>query len=75
MDNDTCLLIIGDSYFESFIVDDLAESFHETVLIWGDYLSDYKAIVDEYSPDIIIIEAAERVDRSYGIMAGAAALK
>lgn len=75
VDNNTRILIIGDSYFKTFIVDDLAESFHETVLIWGDYLSDYKAIVDEYNPDIVIVEAAERVDRSYEIMAGAAVLK
>ena len=68
VDNDTRILIIGDSYFNSFIVDDIAESFHETIMIWGDYLEDAKAIIDEYDPDIIVIEAAERVDRTGSLM-------
>lgn len=64
VDNNTRILIIGDSYFNSYIIDDIAESFHETVMIWGDYLEDIKDIIDEYNPDIIVIEAAERVDRT-----------
>lgn len=69
--NNKKLLIVGDSYFNNFLVDDLAESFHETVLIWGTYLEDIKNIIDVYDPDIVIIENAERVDRSSGIIKGA----
>lgn len=64
VDNDTRLLIIGDSYFESFLLDDLAESFHEVVFIQADWLWKVKSIIDEYDADIVVVEAAERVDRS-----------
>ena len=72
-DNDTRLLIIGDSYFDTFIIDDLAESFHETIIIWGDYLFDVQNIIDTYDADIVIVEAAERVDRTYAIINGVTA--
>lgn len=62
MDNDTCLLVIGDSYFNTFIIDDLAESFHETIFIRGEYLADFRKIVDTCGADIIVLETAERVD-------------
>lgn len=71
VDNDTTVLVIGDSYFNSFIIDDLAESFHEVIIIWGDYLADAKNIIDSYDPNIVIVEAAERVDRSGGVIAAA----
>lgn len=62
VNNDTRLLIIGDSYFNSFIIDDLAESFHEVIMIWGAYMEDYQGIMDSYCPDIVVVECAERVD-------------
>lgn len=62
VDNDTCLLVIGDSYFNTFIIDDLAESFHETIFIRGEYLADFRKIVDTCGADIIVLETAERVD-------------
>lgn len=65
--NDKKLLIMGDSYFNSFIIDDIAESFSEVWLIWGDYTLDLCEIVNHYNPDIVIYECAERVDRSYKI--------
>lgn len=64
VNNDTRLLILGDSYFNSFIVDDIAESFYETVIIWGDYCGNLGDIVDAYEPDIIVVENAERCDRA-----------
>ena len=73
--NKTRLLVIGDSYFNSFIMEDLAESFYETVIIWGDYLGDIKNIIDAYDADIVVVEAAERVDRTWGIRRGAEAIK
>jgi hypothetical protein len=62
--NNTRVLIIGDSYVNSFILDDLAESFYETIMIWGDYASDFEEIINVYRPDIVIIENAERCDRT-----------
>lgn len=75
VDNNTRVLIIGDSYFDSFIIDDFAESFHETIMIWGNFCGDIQTIIDEYDADIVIVEAAERVDRSSGIINGANAMK
>ena len=66
--NDTRLLIIGDSYFNEFLVDDFAESFSETIMIWGDHLGQTIELIDAYKPDIVIFEAAERVDRSQAII-------
>lgn len=74
-DNRTRMLIIGDSYFDSFIVDDLAESFYETVIIRGDYAYDIKTILDAYKADIVVIEAAERVDRTSELINGAEEIK
>lgn len=71
INNSLRMLIIGDSYFNGFIVDDIAESFHETILIWGDYTRHIKSIIEVYQPDIVILEAAERVDRSNEIIAAA----
>ena len=75
VDNGTRLLIIGDSYFDAFIIDDLAESFYETIIIWGDYLSNLQNIIDTYDADIVIVEAAERVDRTKSIINGVTAMK
>lgn len=66
--NNTRLLVLGDSYINSFIIDDLAESFHETFIIRGDYISGFEQIIDEYNPDIVIVENAERCDRSDGMI-------
>ncbi len=62
VDNDMRLLVIGDSYFNTYIVDDLAESFHETIFIRNEAVSDFKKVADRYKADIIVLEAAERVD-------------
>ncbi len=75
VDNDTCLLVIGDSYFNSFIIDDLAESFHETIMIWGDFLPDVQSVIDAYNADIVVVEAAERVDRTNDIIKGVTVMK
>lgn len=64
VDNEDTLLIIGDSYFDNFLYDDLAESFHRTVLLWGDYCNDFVQMIDYYNPAIVIVENAERCDRT-----------
>lgn len=75
VDNNICILILGDSYFNSFIVDDIAESFYETVMIWGDYTENLVDIIETYNPDIVVNECAERVDRSGDIVKLANQLK
>ena len=75
VDNDTRILVVGDSYFDSFILDDIAESFYETLIIWGDYSKDIGNIIEEYNPDIVISENAERCDRTSGMIAGVNAIK
>lgn len=64
VDNDTRVLIIGNSYFRWYIADDIRESFHEVIYIWTDYLRDLKNIIDTYNADIVIIQNAERVDKT-----------
>lgn len=75
VNNNTRVLVIGDSYFNSFILDDIAESFYETLIIWGDYSQEIGNIIEEYNPDIIINENAERCDRTSGIIAAVSMLK
>ena len=75
VDNDTRLLLLGDSYFNSYIVDDLAESFHETIIIWGTYLTDFQHIIDAYDADIVIVENAERADRTGSMIKAAKAIQ
>ena len=64
VDNDVRLLILGDSYFADFLLDDLAESFHEVLIIWADYIMDIPQIMEVYKPDIVVLECAERCDRT-----------
>ncbi len=59
------LLINGDSYYNDFLRDDIAESFGQEWLIWADYTEYLRQAVDICKPDIVIYQAAERVDRSY----------
>lgn len=46
------------------MIDDLAESFKYTYMIWDNYLIDDSLIelINSLRPDIVIIENAERVD-------------
>ncbi len=59
-DNDEVVLIIGDSYVENYILDDIAESFGKTIFVWGDYSSRFMDFVELYQPTIVINENAER---------------
>ena len=67
--NDTKLLLVCDSYFNNFLVNDFAESFSQVWLIWGDYTKEMESMIEIYDPDIVIYECAERVDRSYSMVA------
>ncbi len=59
-DNDDVLLIIGDSYVENYILDDIAESFGTTIFVWGDYSDKFMDFVELYHPTIVLNENAER---------------
>lgn len=67
---DRCL-VIGDSYIHESILDDIAESFSETIFILANYVYDFKTIFDSYPADIVIISSAEREDRTGLIIEGA----
>lgn len=60
VDNEEVVLIIGDSYVENYILQDIAESFHKTIFVWGDYTEKFMDFVDLYQPTIVISENAER---------------
>ncbi|MBR4588364.1 MAG: hypothetical protein IKO30_08635 [Lachnospiraceae bacterium] len=59
-DNDIKVLICGDSYIYSFFIDDMAESFKETIELWAWTSGDIINVINEYKPDILIYEKAER---------------
>ncbi len=65
---DKKLLLMCDSYINSFIVEDFAESFAQVWLVWGDYTTDFCEVIELYQPDIVIYECAERVDRSNSVV-------
>ncbi len=65
VDNQDTLLIIGDSYFDNYLYDDLAESFHRAVMVWGNYIQNLPELLDTYHPDIVIYEMAERAETTW----------
>ena len=67
VNNNTKLLIIGDSYLRDFIMDDLAESFAEITFISAglENVLQMDAMIEAYQPDIILFECGERADASY----------
>ena len=73
--NDKRLLLMCDSYFNNYLIDDFAESFGEVWLVWGDYTAVLPQIVELCDPDIVIYECAERVDRSMAVCALAETLQ
>jgi len=64
VENTDTVLILGDSYFDEYIYEYLAESFHETIQVWGDYSPEFIKMIDYYNPSIVIVENAERSDRT-----------
>ncbi|WP_347995873.1 hypothetical protein [uncultured Eubacterium sp.] len=74
-DNNTRILIIGDSYIHSYILKDISQSFYETILLWKWSMPDLKNLVEEYQPDIIVYEQAEREKSFSDIIDAAESLK
>ena len=57
--NDLKILILGDSFFRMFLKDDVAESFASTLSIDWLNISILEEVIEEYQPDIVVIESAE----------------
>lgn len=57
--NDLKILMLGDSFIRMFLKDDIAESFHGTLSIDWLNIPILDEIVEEYHPDIVIIESAQ----------------
>lgn len=68
VDNDTTVLLLADSYVRSFIADDLAESFHQVIVIHPKMMSLTDRLIADYDPQIIVLENAERTDRSQNVV-------
>lgn len=58
-DNDLKILMLGDSFIRMFLKDDIAESFASTLSIDWLNISILEEVVEEYQPDIVVIESAE----------------
>lgn len=71
--NDDVLLIIGDSYVENYILDDIAESFGTTIFVWGDYSDKFMDFVELYQPTIVLNENAERCSYRFPMIVSMAA--
>lgn len=61
--NDLKILVVCDSYIGNFLIEDIAESFNETWMVWGDYITKLPTMLEQFKPDIILFENAERVNR------------
>lgn len=57
--NDRKILILGDSFIRMFLKDDIAESFRETLSIDWLNIPILDEVVEEFEPDIVVIESAQ----------------
>lgn len=58
-ENDLKILLLGDSFIRMFLKDDIAESFSATLSIDWLNISILDEVVEEYQPDIVILESAQ----------------
>lgn len=73
--NKDTVLIIGDSYFDSFLYEYFGESFSRTVQVWGGNDQNIKKLIETYHPAIVINENAERCDRTESMIKAANIIK
>ncbi len=59
IDNGERVLIIGNSFIYNYIIEYFAESFSETMFIYS-LDNNFTDLVEDYKPDIVIYEVAER---------------
>lgn len=57
--NDLKILMLGDSFIRMFLKDDVAESFASTLSIDWLNISILDEVIEEYQPDIVVIESAQ----------------
>ena len=75
VDNSDTLLIVGDSYIESYLYDDFAESFHRVVFVRTSMARYIEELVDYYKPTIVLHENVERQDGSGEVIVAANELR
>lgn len=75
VNNDIRMLILGDSYFDSYILDDIAESFKKTAMAWSDNMNCLDELIEVYEPDVVVFEYVERRDRGNCVVELAQKLK
>jgi len=74
--NDTKALVVCNSFIINYHVrEDIAQSFGETLLIWSDISPDAVHWIEEFDPDIVIFESAERFENYEGIKSLAEGLR
>lgn len=56
-ENNLRILVLGDSFIRMYIKDKIAESFYETLSIDWLNIPILDEVVEEYQPDIVIIES------------------
>ena len=68
--NDTRTLVVCNSYIINYhIRQDIAQSFGETLFVWSEVKADTAEWIEEFDPDVVIIESAERFEEYNGIKA------
>ncbi len=71
VENDDTILVLGDSYFHDFgFINNLAESFHTTIMFNGTAATNDNLIkiITTYDPDIVVFENAERCNYRFDEM-------
>lgn len=58
-ENDLRILLVGDSFVRMFLKDDIAEGFRETLSIDWLNIPILDQVVEEYQPDIVVLESAQ----------------
>ena len=59
IDSDLKILVVGDSFIRMFLKDDIAEGFSETLSIDWMNLPLLDKIVQDFQPDIVVLESTE----------------
>ncbi len=68
--NNTRTLVVCNSYIINYhIRQDIAQSFGETLFVWSEVGTDTLNWIEEFDPDIVIFESAERFEEYTGIIA------
>ncbi len=72
--NNTKILILGNSFIANYILEDIAQSFSETLFVWEGLGESAKAMIDAYEPDIVLAENTQRYNHFDDVVAAADSL-